>query len=338
MSLTLKITNAGFALLAQTNTLGPIVLQEIAIGSGTWSTPPTGSETALKTLIKKISLTGDTPVNGYIHLTAKDESTDSYTVYEVGLYTSTNVLFALGGSTTSFVTKANVSSALIALDLYVANQTSGSITVGNTNFLFTQATETVAGIAEIATQAEVTTGTDDLTIVTPKKLANANLLSKSGGTISGNLNVVGNIQKNGTNIYNLYSITHTRIFDLIGYIGLNNSVIGLPTTDWQVNGGFTHLTDTITVPAGESWEVQWDAEVGIVSDDILNVGYTKNSVTIFNLINQRYYSNGLVPLKEFLPSGTYVFKFKTLITQQGGSDSIYWGGSGCYRTIRKYKI
>lgn len=35
-----------------------------------------------------------------------------------------------------------------------------------------QATESVAGIAELATQAETNTGTDDLTIVTPLKLAN----------------------------------------------------------------------------------------------------------------------------------------------------------------------
>lgn len=34
-----------------------------------------------------------------------------------------------------------------------------------------QATETVAGVAKIATQAQVTAGTDDTTIVTPKKLA-----------------------------------------------------------------------------------------------------------------------------------------------------------------------
>ena len=35
------------------------------------------------------------------------------------------------------------------------------------------ATETVKGVAEIATQAEVTTGTDDTRIVTPLKLATA---------------------------------------------------------------------------------------------------------------------------------------------------------------------
>lgn len=188
MALTLKITNAGLALLAQSNTIGPIVLQEIAIGSGTWATAPTGSETSLKILIKKLQLKGDSTINGYMHLTAKDETVDSYSIFEVGLYTSTNVLFAVGGSTTAFLIKSTVASSLIALDLFVGDQTAGTITVGNTNYLFTQATETISGVAEIATQAEVITGSDDLRIVTPLKLAVQNYLPKSGGTVTGEIN------------------------------------------------------------------------------------------------------------------------------------------------------
>ena len=57
-------------------------------------------------------------------------------------------------------------------------QTTAAITIGVTNVVFvqfgttaSQATETSAGIAELATQAETNTGTDDLRIVTPLKLA-----------------------------------------------------------------------------------------------------------------------------------------------------------------------
>lgn len=176
MALNLKITNAGLALIAQANSIGPVVLSEFALGSGTWTTAPTGSETVLKTLIKRLPIAGDAPINGYIHLTCSDTTTDTYSVTEVGIYTSTNVLFAIAGSTTAYLTKADISNALIAVDLAISNQPSGSITVGNTNFLFTQATETIAGIAEIATQAEVTTGTSDMVVVTPLKLKNAKLV------------------------------------------------------------------------------------------------------------------------------------------------------------------
>lgn len=57
-------------------------------------------------------------------------------------------------------------------------QTAVNVTLGSTTLTFTQfgasvsqATETSMGIAELATQAETNTGTDDLRIVTPLKLA-----------------------------------------------------------------------------------------------------------------------------------------------------------------------
>lgn len=60
----------------------------------------------------------------------------------------------------------------------VWRQTAVNITLGSTSIVFVQfgtvsaqATETSAGIAELATQAEVDAGTDDLRIVTPLKLA-----------------------------------------------------------------------------------------------------------------------------------------------------------------------
>ena len=58
-------------------------------------------------------------------------------------------------------------------------QTSTNITIGVTNIVWAAfgvtppaASEATAGIAEIATQTETDTGTDDLRIVTPLKLAN----------------------------------------------------------------------------------------------------------------------------------------------------------------------
>jgi len=57
-------------------------------------------------------------------------------------------------------------------------QTAVNVTLGTTSLAFTSfgtgspaASETVSGIAELATQAETDTGTDDLRIVTPLKLA-----------------------------------------------------------------------------------------------------------------------------------------------------------------------
>lgn len=65
-------------------------------------------------------------------------------------------------------------------------QTAVNVTVGVTNIVFTSfgtsapaASETVAGVAELATQAETDTGTDDARIVTPLKLKTSKWANKS---------------------------------------------------------------------------------------------------------------------------------------------------------------
>jgi hypothetical protein len=83
---------------------------------------------------------------------------------------------------------ANTGSELLSAIVPVTEGTSGgtvwrqtavNITLGTTSIAFVafgtsapQASESTAGIAEIATQAETDTGTDDQRIVTPAKLAN----------------------------------------------------------------------------------------------------------------------------------------------------------------------
>jgi hypothetical protein len=54
----------------------------------------------------------------------------------------------------------------------------------------TQATETVSGIAEIATQAEVTTGADDARIVTPAKLRGAQATQAEAEAVSDNAKIM----------------------------------------------------------------------------------------------------------------------------------------------------
>ncbi len=80
----------------------------------------------------------------------------------------------------------NIEDLLIAL-VDTPGQTDGNWMVAESNR--DQATETVKGVAEIITAAEVITGTDDERILTVLK-AVARFLSKSGGTMTGVLNLV----------------------------------------------------------------------------------------------------------------------------------------------------
>lgn len=111
---------------------------------------------------------------------AKDQSTQSQ-----------NGLYVWNGASTPATRTADadtfdeLESAIVVVDEGTTNagttwrQTQVNGVIGTNNVIWTtfgtgaaQATETVTGIAEVATQAETDTGTDDLRMVTPLKLAN----------------------------------------------------------------------------------------------------------------------------------------------------------------------
>lgn len=166
------LTNAGKAAIVNANNTGtnPVVIDRVAIGSASWT--PTAAATALNTEIKKISAIGGAVVaDDTIHVTATDSSSDAYTVREVGLYTAGNVLLAVYSQADPIIVKGSATVALIAADLVITGIPAGSVTVGDSTFDYPQATETVKGVAEIATTSETLAGTDNERIVTPAKLA-----------------------------------------------------------------------------------------------------------------------------------------------------------------------
>ena len=90
----------------------------------------------------------------------------------LGLFLADGTLFAVytapqavHGQGQSAPLRCWPSTSLFAADI------AGNIAYGNATFTYPPATEAMRGVAELAAQAEVDAGTDDLRIVTPKKLA-----------------------------------------------------------------------------------------------------------------------------------------------------------------------
>jgi hypothetical protein len=101
------------------------------------------------------------------------------------------------------------------------------------------ATETRTGIAEIATQTEVNTGTDDSTIVTPLKLATYL------ATFAGGYKATINVTAAGT-----YTVTHN----------LNN--LDVQVEVYRVSTGETVLCDVVRVGVNDvNLTFAWDASV-----------------------------------------------------------------------------
>lgn len=169
MAVNIIITNAGRAALvnAQNTGTNPVTITQIGLTAASFTATP--AHTALPSEARRIStVSGAVVADDTIHLTARDESTDSYSVRGFALYLGDGTLFAIYSQSAILVQKSSQSMFLLAVDVKFADIAAAAISFGNTDFLLPPATKTVQGVVELATEAEVQSGTDDSRAVTPK--------------------------------------------------------------------------------------------------------------------------------------------------------------------------
>ena len=181
---TIVITAAGLAEIinAEHNGTAPVLINEIGYGTGQYTA--TDSQTALKKEFKRLSsLSGGAVGDQTIHVTALDASADSYTVYEIGLFTDKGTLFAVYSQTVPILQKASQSQSLLAVDIIASAFDATSIVFGDTNFHNPPATTSTLGVVELATDAEVSAGTDASRVVTPSTLSRRTATTSRTGLI-----------------------------------------------------------------------------------------------------------------------------------------------------------
>lgn len=173
MSFTMTLTTAGRDALvdAQNGGTAAIQIAEVGLSSTAVSIAPT--LTSIPDELKRINgVSGITISETVIHLTALDASQDQYDVRTFAIYLADGTLFAVHSQADPIVSKAPPLQLQLAFDIAFQDTITGDITFGDATFLFPPATETLKGVAEIATQGEVDGGTDDARFITPLKLAN----------------------------------------------------------------------------------------------------------------------------------------------------------------------
>ena len=256
MPLNFVITDAGRAAIAQVGgAIGPVTLTKIAIGSAGYT--PTASRTALQTEIKRLNPSGSSvPVPGTIHLTAQDDSADSYSVKEIGLYTNNNVLFAVYSQTGVILTKGSTASALFAMDFVLTNVPAGTVVVGDAGFSYAQANETRLGVLAIATTVEAQAGTIDTKIITPLKLAQVTATESRRGLIE----LATTTEAQSLTLDATKALTVARLVDRTATTGRAGVVVLASSNDTQTG------TDTgkAVTPAGLASRTATDARAGIV--------------------------------------------------------------------------
>jgi hypothetical protein len=170
--MSILITDAGLAEVINAEHSGttPVVLSHIAFGTGQYTA--SASQTALQSEFKRFeTIKGGAIGDNVIHLTVNDNSTETYTVNEVGVFTASGTLFAVYSQTTPIIQKAGNSEILLAIDVILTNINPDSVTVGDTTFVLNPATTTKQGIVELATAEETITGSDGSRAVTPAGLS-----------------------------------------------------------------------------------------------------------------------------------------------------------------------
>ncbi len=228
------ITDAGRALVAQATPggIGAVTLQTIQIGNSGYT--PSPQQTALQAPIKSLNPIGFAkPEPDLLHFNVQDETADSYTVQEIGIFTSTGVLFAIYSQTNPMLTKATGAAALFSIDLKISNLPAGTVNLGSTSFTYPTASESTLGVARLALDSDIAGGTDNSKIVTPDKLMNLNRVKTGLRLPSGSISERPSAATSGTTRFNNESL-------LVEYYNGTNwiPVTGTPyTADVLLIGG-----------------------------------------------------------------------------------------------------
>ena len=127
------------------------------------------------------AVSGEAASDTVIHMTAQDVSTDIYELRGMGLYLDDGTLFAVYSQAEPLFRKVSIAFFLLAMDIAFENGNAGDISFGDTSFLMPPATETVKGVAEIATPAEAAARVDHSRIISPLTLG-LQLLAERGET------------------------------------------------------------------------------------------------------------------------------------------------------------
>jgi len=166
-ALKLTITSAGYAALrnAEANGTNAVVIAQAGMTPTAFT--PDASMTSVPGELKRVStISGGATAADTMHVTIRDGSTDTYSLFGIGLYLNDGTLFAVYSQPTLIGQKSAQAALLIAMDTKFADINAASLTFGDTNFQLNMATTDTPGVVRLALNADVIAGTDAVKVVT----------------------------------------------------------------------------------------------------------------------------------------------------------------------------
>lgn len=168
-ALQMLITDAGLEAIinAQEGGTDAILIESIGLTDTPFVMAPT--LTALPGQFRVIeTVSGQAVAENIIHVVAYDPAEVTYDVTGFGLFDGDDTLIAVYSSADGpILSKAELATSLFAMDIVLSADVAAVIEFGDALFLNPPATETVAGVVKLATDAMADAGLDDSTAMTP---------------------------------------------------------------------------------------------------------------------------------------------------------------------------
>lgn len=188
----ITITDAGRAALinAQNNGTVAFTLSQVGVSTQHIAANLAGLTQLPNERKRLATMAGDVVADDTLHVTIRDEGDDAYALRSFGIYTSAGVLFAVYSQTDPILEKSAAAMLLLAIDARLVALGTAMVEFGPAGFTLPPASETVAGLVEIATDAEVDAGIDPWRVITARTLKRA-LGALSGFALKGHQHDAG---------------------------------------------------------------------------------------------------------------------------------------------------
>lgn len=150
-----------------------VTLSKVQLGNAYFE--PSEQTTDIGNVVAELTTVGGSTVSATeIQVNATDSSDSVYTVRSVGIFTSDNILFAVGSSQDPILQKVATSQALFTFNILLTNGNPQYIDFGDISFSNPPATSTTAGITRFATNTEAEEATDGTIALTPLNICHIN--------------------------------------------------------------------------------------------------------------------------------------------------------------------
>ncbi|PUA16829.1 hypothetical protein [Glaciimonas sp. PCH181] len=167
-------TTAGRAALvnAAHDGTAPLTIAEIGLTAAVFT--PSEDMTNLPEEFKRLqTISGEVVAADTIHVTIRDDGTDTYTVRGIGYWLSNGVLLGVYGQPEPILEKSAQSMLLLSADTIFTTINVAALTFGNANFTNPPASTERQGVVALATAVETVAGIDSVRAVTPAALTPA---------------------------------------------------------------------------------------------------------------------------------------------------------------------